>query len=191
MAQAADHLDPNTRFMELGNADDIGDIYAWVTGEGADRAVVVVLTVAGPVAPMEGQTASFSPDVLYGVHIDRDGDNVADSNIWFRFGQNSLGAWGVQVTDLPGATGTVVGPVGETITDGSAKVWAGLRDDPFFFDLQGFGTTLETGTLAFDSTRDSFAGLNISSIVAEMTLDAALAGGDGLNIWATTARIGE
>ena len=192
VAQAADHGDPSTRFVDgLGDPADIGDLYAWIRGDGDERTVVVVLTVAGPLAPVAGQTASFHPDVLYGVHVDRNGDHVAETNIWLRFAQNNLGVWGVQVKDLPGSMGTVVGPVGETITDGSASVWTGLRDDPFFFDLEGFFATLMTGTLSFDATRDSFAGANISSIVLEMRLDAAIAGGDGLNVWASTARIGE
>jgi len=190
-AHAADHLDPSTRIDGVGNPADIGDLYAWVRGEGDERTLVVVMTIGGPVAPVADQTAGFHPDVLYGVHVDRTGDHVPDSNIWLRFGQNSLGAWGVQIVDLPGATGTVVGPVGETITDGSASVYTGLRDDPFFFDLQGFLTTLDTATVSFDPTRDFFAGQNISSIVLEMNLEAALAGGEVLNIWGTTARIGE
>jgi hypothetical protein len=190
-AHAADHLDPSTRIDGVGNPADIGDVYAWVHGEEGDRTLVVIMTIGGPVAPVADQTAGFHPDVLYGVHVDRTGDHIADSNIWLRFGQNSLGAWGVQVVDLPGATGTVVGPVGETITDGSASVYTGLRDDPFFFDLEGFLTTLETGTVSFVPNRDFFAGQNISSVVLEMNLEAALAGGAVLNIWGTTARIGE
>ncbi|MCA9729372.1 MAG: DUF4331 family protein, partial [Candidatus Eisenbacteria bacterium] len=67
-------------------------------------------------------------------------------------------------------------------------VFAGWRDDPFFFDLAGYQMTLQTGDLSFDSTRDSFAGLNVTAIVVEMDLSAALGSGSKINLWATTGR---
>ena len=85
-----------------------------------------------------------------------------------------------------------MGPVEATITDGDVKVFAGLRDDPFFMDLDGFVTTVTTGTLSFDSNNDSFAGQNITSVVIEMPFDAVKGGaGDVVNIWSTASRIGE
>lgn len=191
IAQASDHGDPSTRFTDLGAPSDIGDLYTWIRGEGDDRTLVIAMTVAGGVAPVQGQDVSFDRDVLYGVHVDRNGDHVADSDILLRFAQASSGSWGVQVTGLPGTTDVVVGAVGETLTDGSASIYTGLRDDPFFFDNEGLLATLATEALSFDAGRDSFAGMNTSAIVLEMPLDAVLAGGDGLSLWGTTARIGE
>jgi hypothetical protein len=89
----------------------------------------------------------------------------------------------------PGASGPVIGPVEKKIDGGlNARVYAGLRDDPFFFDLEGFRNTLATGTLSFDGSRDTFAGSNCTAIVLEMDLAAAQAGGATLQLWATTAR---
>jgi hypothetical protein len=95
----------------------------------------------------------------------------------------------LQVDNLPGWPDPIVGKVNSLIRRGNdLAVFAGLRDDPFFFDLEGFLETLATGTLSFDGTRDSVAGLNATAIVLEMDLTAALDGGSSLNVWATTAR---
>lgn len=180
---AADHAEaPGTR---ADPEADIADLYAWHDGD----KLVAVLTYAGLQAPAAGQQGSYDADVLYGVHLDRDSDQSADVDVWIRFGQNSEGAWGVRVENLPGATGPVVGAVDQMIDAGTnASVYAGLRDDPFFFDLDGFRQTLDTGTLAFDAQRDSFAGLNVTAIVLEMDLAAATGDSESLQLWATTGR---
>lgn len=181
---AADHTDPPGG-VTAGDAADIGDLYAWHT----DASLVVVLTFAGPVAPAEGQRGAWDPSVLYGIHLDNTGDNAPNASIWLRYGQNALGDWGVQVINLPGTAGPVVGPVEQTLEPAAgARVWTGLRDDPFFFDSQGFQDTVATGTLAFDPGRDFFAGMNITVAVLEMPLAAALGAGDSVQLWATTAR---
>jgi len=69
-----------------------------------------------------------------------------------------------------------------------ARVFAGLRDDPFFFDLEGFEQTLQTGAVSFQDTRDSVAGLNCTAIVLEFDRAAALGGSQTLNLWTTTGR---
>ena len=69
------------------------------------------------------------------------------------------------------------------------RVFAGPRDDPFFFDLDGFRETVETGTLAFDNMRDSFAGYDITAVVLEMSIDAVASGSDNVAIWVTTGRM--
>jgi len=182
--QAADHTDPPDR-VAAGNSADIGDLYAWHnTGRGT---LTVALTFAGPLAPAADQAGAYDSDILYGVHIDNSADNTPNFNVWIRFAQNDLGAWGVQVIGLPGTNGPVVGAVETILNPGNdVKVWAGLRDDPFFFDLQGFIDTTTTGDLSFVATRDFFAGLNITAVVLEMPLGAAQSSGDSLQVWATT-----
>jgi hypothetical protein len=80
----------------------------------------------------------------------------------------------------------------ETVIDGGGgtRVHAGYHDDPFFFDLQGFRTTLMTGTLSFVNDRDSFADQNDSAVVIEMPLDAVSPTNDPFSVWVTTARAG-
>ena len=92
---AADHAEaPGT---QADSAADISDFYAWHT---ADDKVVAVIDFAGLAAA--GDPATYDADVLYGIHIDNDGDNEPDLDVWVRFGQNGAGEWGVQVVDLPG-----------------------------------------------------------------------------------------
>lgn len=182
IANAADHAEAPGTQADL--AADIADLYTW--HDGAE--INAVLTFAG--LQPAGTGATYDANVLYGIHIDNDGDQVADHDIWFRFGQNGAGAWGVQVSNLPGGDAVVEGAVETTLDAGNGlQVWAGNADDPFFFDLQGFNDTLATSTVSFDASRDSLAGTNVTGIV--VTMDAATAhGGSGtLDVWATSARL--
>lgn len=184
---AADHMEAPAAQADL--VADIADVYAWHDSDAGT--LTAIITFDGIKAPAENQQGSFDSDVLYTLNIDNNADNISDIDVLVRFGQNSAGDWGVQVENLPGATGTLTGAVETTISEGDiVKAYAGLFDDPFFFDLAGFNMTLETGTLSFDNTRDSFAVSNASAIVLEMDLDEARNGNDTINIWATTARHG-
>ena len=185
-ATAADHNDPPARIGGNIDAADIADLYAWSSASGT---LTMVLTFGGPDTPAAGQAGTYDANVLYGIHIDNNGDNTANTEIYVRFAQNDLGDWGVQLVGVPGEAGPLSGPVEGTINGTTAKIWTGLRDDPFFFDLQGFQDTLQSGTLSFDATRDSFAGRNVTAIVIEVPVAAAVGGGSNLSIWATTSRI--
>lgn len=182
-AFAADHAEaPRTK---ADPAADVADLYAW--HDGGD--LVTVLTFDGLKTPSPGQSGTFEEGIVYTVNIDNDGDYVADVRVDSRFVTDSRGNRGIWVQNLPGAKAPVVGFVESAITvGGRERVFAGLIDDPFFFDLEGFRATLATGTLSFDANRDSFAGLNVTAIVLRMDLAAALDGGSTLNVWATTAR---
>lgn len=182
-ADAADHLD--APMAAADSAADITDFFAWYDPDG-DR-IVAAIAFAG--LSEGGLPATYDGAVLYGIHVDNDGDAVADHDVWIRFGQNAAGDWGLQVTNLPGATDEVTGPVDTVVDAGlNLRVFAGLRDDPFFFDFDGFQMTLATGDLSFDSRRDSFRMTNATMIVVEMSVDATAAGSDEVQVWATTAR---
>lgn len=182
-AIAADHNEaPGTKADPIA---DIDDVYAWHDS----GKIVVVLTFSGPGANAAAAPPEFDPGVLYGIHVDNDGDYVAEHDVWARFGEASDGTWGVQLTGIPGATGTVVGAVGAQLDAGDGlRAQAGVFDDPFFFDFTGFQNTLSTGSVAFDSTRDSFAGKNVNAIVFEMDADAARGAANTVRVWATTGR---
>ncbi|MFT7626338.1 MAG: hypothetical protein ACI9WU_005533 [Myxococcota bacterium] len=168
-------------------AADIADYYAWHQGTGVDQRLVLVLTSSGFTAPALNPTGTYDRDVLYGMHIDTDADNLPDHSIWVRFAQDSAGDWGMQVTGIPGEE-AISGPV-EMALDGvaGARAWAGISDDPFFFDAAGFNMTLDTGVLSFDAT-DGVAGLNVTAIVVELPTDAL---GTNIQTWAETRRISE
>ena len=180
---AADHSEAPATIAD--QAADIADVYAWYEG----NKLITALTFAGLATPVANQAGNYDENVLYQVHIDNNDDNNADINIEIRFGQDADNNWGVQVKNLPGVSGVTSGPVDTVLSaNNNYKVYAGLTDDPFFFDLDGFRQTLDSGTLSFDSNRDSIKDLNSTAIVLEMDLAAARSNGDKLNIWATTGR---
>ncbi len=186
---AADHLDPpgRTDIAVDSNPDvaaDIADVYAWHT----DSLVVIALTFAGP------QPASRAPiydrDVLYTINISNNSVPFdPEFQIRFRFGFNGE-AVGVQFTGIPGTTGPLVGPVEANLVEGAVVARAGLFDDPFFFDLQGFKETRATGRLSFRNDRSFFSGQNDTAVVIQMPRSALENGGNPLKIWATTDRFG-
>ena len=190
-AIAADHTDPPDR-VAAGDAEDIGDLYAWAEND----TLSVVLTFAGPVAPAAEQAGTWDRDVLYGIHIDNDADGTADHDIYVRFGQNGDGEWGMQVVNFPGADAPLVGAVESPNMGSGGMFWAGIAEDPFFFDLNGFSATFANVSDGDDETDlaftgdDFFAGLNVTAIVLDIPLAAALGGNTSASIWATTALAG-
>lgn len=179
--QAADHADsPTTR---NDPAADLTDVYAWHTGS----KLVVAFGFAG--LSEAGLPAVLDGGVLYTVHLDNDGDNASDREVYVRFGQNGRGDWGVRVENLPGVAEPVVGPIDTTIEAGlDLRVFAGLRDDALFFDLDGARLTQRSGSLMFDDSRDFFAGTNITAVVLEMSIDAVAGGSDTVTTWVSTGR---
>jgi hypothetical protein len=188
-AQAADHFDSPTRTDPLVNAApdtpaDIADVYVWHTATD----LVIALTFAGP--QPAGRPPTYDRDILYTVNISN-ANSPTDPEIQlrFRFGRDSSGNVGIEVNGLPDGAGPLVGPVETTLTRNNMMVRAGLYDDPFFFDLQGFRETRSTGNLAFVSSRSFFTGQNDTSVVFQIPR-SRVETGQQLNIWATTARFG-
>jgi Domain of unknown function (DUF4331) len=177
------------------HAADIADLYAW--HDSAAGTFTLVLTFAG--FGMPGKEATYDPNALYSIHLNRSSSstfsNAADVDINIRFARNARGETGVQVENLPGATSALSGKVETTIVDGNKrKVFAGLRDDPFFFDLDGFKATLakpaSNSTLSFSNTHDTFAGSNVTAVVIELDLADVTVNGTMPHVqtWATSAR---
>lgn len=188
-AQAADHLDPPTRTDPAFDTTpdtpaDIADVYVWHTASD----LVIALTFAGP--QPAGRPPTYDRDILYTVNISN-ANSPTDPEVQmrFRFGRDSSGNVGVEVSGLPDGGPPLVGPVEQTLTRNGIMVRAGLYDDPFFFDLQGFKETRSTGTLSFVNTRSFFSGQNDTAIVFQIPR-SRIETGQQLNIWATTARFG-
>jgi hypothetical protein len=188
-AVAADHLDPPNRTDPAADttpdiAADIADVYVWHTATD----LVIALTFAGP--QPAGRPPTYDRDVLYTVNISNaNSPTDAEFQMRFRFGRDSSGNVGVEVSGLPDGGPPLVGPVEQTLTRNGIMVRAGLYDDPFFFDLQGFRDTRSTGTLSFVAARSFFTGQNDTSIVFQIPR-SRVETGQQLNIWATSARFG-
>lgn len=193
--EAADHLDPPARTNPMATppgtdrAADIADVYAWHQGTGADARLVVAMSFSGPNAPAADQAVACDRDVLYTIHVDNTTDGESEFDIEARFGHDADGTCFVQFSNIPGTTEPVVAIAEHTLTRGPVRVFAGLRDDAFFFDLAGFQTTLATGTVSMHSDVDFFAGLNTSVMVVEMPLADVLATPVApIRVWGTTQR---
>lgn len=192
---AADHLDPPARTNPTaGGTDrnaDIADLYAWHRGTGASASVVAVLSFSGPNMPVADQAIPCDRDVLYSIHVSNDDDLMPEFTISARFGLDDLDNCFVQLSGIPGAGATpIVTRVERTATRDGVSAYAGLRDDAFFFDLQGFQQTLTTGTISMTDDREFFAGQNTPALVVEFPLVAVSPGGETLRVWATTSRAG-
>lgn len=178
---ASDHQEAPAATAQL--AADIGDYYAWHD----ENNLNLILTFGTFNAP--GMPAIYSADTLYGFHFDTSvpADGIAESNLYARFAQDLSGNWGVQVFDQ---SGVLFESATQTVTENDqGKVWAGLSDDPFFFDLTGFNNTVSTGQLSFDPARDDVAGLNVTSMAIQVPLDSILNTGTQLSTWATTGTL--
>ncbi|WP_379923296.1 DUF4331 family protein [Erythrobacter sp. R86502] len=188
---AADHLDPPGRTNPADDttpdkAADIADVFAWHTATDIN----LVLTFAGPQAT--NLPATYDPNVLYTINVSNAAPRTTPNiPIEIRFGQGSgSNTFGLQVKGLPGVTGAIEGAVETDLVKDGVRVRAGLFDDPFFFDLQGFRDTVATGTLSFNNQRDFFAGQNLTAVVISIPRSRIENGANLVDVWATTARFG-
>ncbi len=194
---AADHADAPA--SALDPSADITDVFVFRKTAGKLVGVIAFGGAPVPRPRVDGPTGRFDPDVVFTYHIDTDRDARPDISIHCRFGTNSLGQSGIEIENLPGAGYRYVfGPVEQVnLTPNGLRFYAGLRDDPFFFDFEGFRATLNSfgdasapdGTLLFNNTRDSFAFRNLTAIVFEMDEAAATRGSDQIYVWATSGRL--
>lgn len=209
---ASDHQD--TPEVELNPRMDINDVYAF-PGSSAER-IVLALTTSSPIS---GQSASFDSNLLYQIKIDNTGDAKEDLIFQITFDGASGGGQQVRVVGpvAPGAPGTVstllnTGPAVEgavNTTLGSAtgvQVFAGLRGDPFFIDLEQFFRIIPdrrpaTGPLSTPLTQtatgfrnpgvDLLAPFNALAIVIELPksqLLSSTAADARFGVWATISR---
>jgi hypothetical protein len=188
LTSAADHLDsPNAK---ANHALDITDIYAF---DGANSGNTVLVVDVNPLAGVVSGT-TFATDAEYRFNIDTTGDFVADDVYSFTFASDAPGNK-QSLTLAKDGTTILDGKTGNANNGGGAKVFAGVKDDPFFFDLAGFlrwrdpdgdGAYTYTGSTNLD-LGDFFLGANVSAIVLEIP-DSWL--GSSANFWATTVKNG-
>jgi hypothetical protein len=187
--KAADHLDPPARTdpdvdSTPDKAADIADVYAWHT----DQFIIIAVDFAGPQA--SNLPATYDRDILYNIFITNNNRPLDKQfEIDIRFGQDGS-ASGVRFAGIPGTTGPIVGPIETDLTREGVTARAGLFDDPFFFDLQGFRATRSTGVLSISNTRNFFAGQNLTGVVIQIPRAAIYNGVDPVRIWATSSRFG-
>lgn len=207
IAKAADHTEAPGSTAD--RASDIADLFIFDPDDTTGR-LVVVLTYGGDSSfnPQTGDQDFYCDrDVLYSVHIDDTGITntgnsyetaIPDVTMHIRMASSSSGDCDIRFENVPGAGDIFEGTVGSGTdiiqSTNGLNGFVGSINDPFFFDFQGFADTISTGDLAFDNTRDAFAGRNLSAIVFEIdeaALGSNAVGSNTFRIWATTARIVE
>ncbi len=153
-AIAADHRDGAN--VKVDPASDVNDVYAWASS--ADK-----LTVIMTVSPVAMPTSKFSDAVHYAFHLESSGGygmpgEKTDIVCSFDAAQAIeclLGAPGDKVSEF--VKGDASAPAGLTSDTMKMKVFAGLRADPFYFNLEGFNDARTTvigaaGSLMFDGS---------------------------------------
>jgi hypothetical protein len=200
LTSGADHLDaPSLGSISVNPNDslnvskvrgplDINDVYAF-RGSNASR-TVLAMTV-NPAINVLGPT-TFQPGAEYILNVDTGTDAVADTRITTSFGLpdgRGIQHYTVKQDGRAVASGFTDGAKGRELGRSGVMAFAGMRSDPFFFDLLGFLGSVKgqgTRTLNDGNESDFFAGLNTLAIVVE--LPSASIGGSGTNVgvWATT-----
>lgn len=199
-ARAADHRDSTV--LTANPARDIADIYSF-RSPGNPANLVLVMTVSGLIPPAEASSTFFDPGVLYEWKIDTNGDAVEDLVVQaFATGSGSNQVMHFRGPVAPEVTGTTSRiPDGDelvqvavsstetpvTETAGGVTVFAGVRDDPFFFDLAQFNQIVGGNATAFnDPGTDTFAGTNVLALVFEVPI-SQVGSSSNLGIWGTTS----
>jgi hypothetical protein len=197
VTDAADHAESTSVAGDPGA--DLADVFAFLDPNDNSK-VVLALDVEGFVVPSELLNLSFfAPEVTYRFEIENTGDAVPDQTIDITFSE--------QTSRSQPQTATIKLPNGQTFTapttvqtlnatpnpfvvttdaNSGASFFAGLTDDPFYFDIVGFNRFVASvlagspNPAALQRGRDSFAGYNIHMMALE--LPAAMLRGSAGNI---------
>lgn len=136
MVQAADHLDgPRVSTMP---AADINDVFAWMSQDASK--VNLIMTVW----PNAGPAAKFADNVIYSFNTGSAsgyGQASTDKSL-----ECTFNAAQVITCTIDGVTvtGDASSETGIESPNGDMRVFAGLRNDPFFFNLSGFQNATAT-----------------------------------------------
>ncbi|MEO8771665.1 MAG: DUF4331 family protein [Ferruginibacter sp.] len=198
---AADHIDAPA---VTNQTTDITDMYVF-RGENTDNLVFVANT-QGLLSPSATGAAKFDGNTLIQFNIDKNGDNVEDLVIQGLYDatSNTMNIHGPAVPTITGLKSQVEGNVSASVavtgygatspvtaTSASGiKVFAGPRDDPFFFDLNQYKAIIAGTASGFNNPgTDAFAGTNVMSLVIEVpkSLLGTVTGGK-VNVWLTTKK---
>ena len=193
-AGAADHLDAPT--VQTDGRLDINDVYAFTHGDNT----VLAMTVNPAAGVLSPTTLRATPGARYEFNIDNDGDLRADIMLLIR--PDKVRANGSQKVNLywkdlnTGRQRRIAAGMSDKNLAIKTGGWfyTGLRDDPFFFDLQAFrdqvGGAGGSRTFCDANTVDFFAGLNATAIIIEIPSDQLTANDSKINVWARTTAQG-
>ena len=196
-ASAADHLDAPGLTSPGGDSRlDITDVYAFQSPSNPDNTVLIM--GVNPLAGVQNDGTFRSGNALYAFKIDSNGDAKEDVTFRIKFSKPdenlmqhvTIARDGGVDNDLDGEMRNPIakGQTNEDISiPGGGMLHAGVMDDPFFFDLNGF---LALDFCAPGETRPNFFnGLNVSAIVLEVP--SSWLGSNNIGVWARTVANGK
>jgi hypothetical protein len=142
-SHAADHFDSPT--LMNNPLADINDVYAWMTPDALSVNLAMSVSPADPGTMAMPFARHFSPTILYVFHVTSIasfGTTGTETKVICRINSDTDGeCW---VGDVDYVHGDPSKPTGATSSDTKIHLFAGLRSDPFFFDLQGFRDAVST-----------------------------------------------
>ena len=191
---------PNVGFPKGDARLDLTDLYAFPKPGEQDKSILIMNVHPSAVVDPPGPTTPepFSPEALYELRIDTDGDAVANITFRVRFSSSEDGSQTATLRRIDGAQAAGTGDDGQIIVEGapvstgrnahvteagSYRFFAGWRSDPFFFDTLGALNNLQfTGN-------DFFAGKDVCSIVLEVP--NSVLGRRRVGLWARTLTLSD
>lgn len=193
---AADHIDAPA---VQGGTSDITDFYSF-QGSNTNN-LVFVANVKGLLSPTATADAAFDENVMVEFNIDNNGDNIEDLVIQAVPRNGKMYFFGPVAPTATGISSSVMtsNPLGSVAisqygtpavisVENGANLFAGPRDDPFFFDFGQYSEIIAGNASGFNNPgTDTFAGTNVMSVVVEVP--KSMLGSSGtLNTWVETKR---
>jgi hypothetical protein len=195
---AADHIDTPA---VTNQTTDITDLYVFRAQD--PNNLVFVANTQGLTSPANTAALKFDENTVLEFNIDKTGDNVEDLVIQCKYdaASNKMQVYGPVAPSATGTKSKLEGSVtadvavtayGSTAVTGTGstgiKVFAGPRDDPFFFDLNKYKAILAGTASGFANPgTDTFAGTNVLSVVVEVPKSLIGATGN-INVWLETKK---
>ena len=194
---AADHIDAPA---VTSTTSDITDYYAFQSPDNPDN-MVFVANLRGLMDPAATANARFDEQVMVEFNIDNTGDAVEDLVIQATFRDGKVQVYGPvtptetglisQVEADGGRVEAEITQYNESAITGAGKgmkVFAGPRDDPFFFDFAQYSEIIAGNATSFNNPgSDTFAGTNVLSVVIEVP-KSMLGSAATLNTWVESKR---
>lgn len=195
---AADHIDAPAITSQPA---DITDLYVFRAQD--PNNMVFVANTQGLLSPGNTAAAKFDANTIIEFNIDNNNDNEEDLVIQCKYdaGTNTMNVYGPVAPSEKGLRSKLEGSVTASVAVtayGSAavtgtgstgiKVFAGPRDDPFFFDLNRYKAILAGSAPGFSNPgTDTFAGTNVLSTVVEVPKSLLNSTGT-INVWVETKK---
>jgi hypothetical protein len=196
LVYAADHIDAPA---VTNQSTDITDVYVF-RGQDVNNLVFVANT-QGLLAPSATGAAQWDANTLIEFNIDNNEDNIEDLVIQGIYNNGMMKIYGPVKPSETGNRSQLEGKVTAEVSvtpygsaanignGGGMKVFAGPRDDPFFFDLNQFKKIIAGTATSFNNPgTDAFAGTNVLSLVVEVPKTMLNAKNGKLNVWLETKK---